>query len=133
MIELIMASVKNFISVIVMITAIVLLHAYKPEAALVKFFNTSKEDFIQVTGRIAGKEFRFNDLKAGKSTPYIQIGKTFLTGNFKVITATDTLEYSPSTEEIMKQEEYSKGRFIMELNIEVKEGKRILVLKSFKK
>ena len=124
---------KSFMSVIVMITDIVLLHAYKPEAALVKFSNNSKEDFLQVTGRIAGREFSFNDLKAGKSTPYIQIGKTFLTGYFKVITATDTLEYSPSAEEIMKQDEYSKGRFIMELNIEVKEGKRALVLKSYKK
>lgn len=124
---------KSFISAIVMITVIVLLHAYKPEAALVKFSNASKENFIQVTGRIAGREFTFNDLKAGKATPYTQIGKTFLTGYFKVITATDTLEYSPSAEEIMKQDEYSKGRFIMELNIEVKEGKRMLVLKSFKK
>lgn len=124
---------KSFISAIVVITVIVLLHAYKPEAALVKFLNTSKEDFIQVTGRIAGREFTFNDLKAGKSTPYTQFGKTFLTGYFKVITSTDTLEYSPSAEEIINQEEYSKGRFIMELNIEVKEGKRFLLLKGYKK
>jgi hypothetical protein len=124
---------KNFITAMITITVIVLLHAYKPDAALVKFSNTSSEDFLQVTGRIAGREFSFNSLKAGKSTPYSQFGKTFLTGYFKVITATDTLEYSPTTEEIIKQEEYSKGRFIMELNIEVKEGRRVLVLKSYKK
>lgn len=124
---------KSIITALVMITAIVLLHAYKPEVALVKFSNKSNQDFVQVTGRIAGKEFSFNDLKSGKSTPYIQVGKTFLTGYFKVITASDTLEYSPSTEEIMKQEEYDKGRFIMELTIEVNEGRRVLTLKGYKK
>ena len=124
---------KSFFLATVMITVIALLHAYKPDAALVKFSNKSKDDFLQVTGRIAGREFTFKDLKSGSSTPYTQIGKTFLTGYFKVITAMDTLEYSPSTEEIMKQEEYNKGRFIMELDIEVKENKRVLLLKSFKK
>jgi uncharacterized protein (DUF1684 family) len=124
---------KSFIVALVMICTIVLLHAYLPDAALVRFTNKSKEDFLQVTGRIGGKEFMFNDLKAGKSSPYVQIGKTFLTGYFKVITATDTLEYSPTTEEIMKQEEYDKGRFIIDLNIEVKDGKKTLTVKGFKK
>jgi hypothetical protein len=124
---------KHLIATIAFIIIIALLHAYKPDAALIKISNISKEDFLQVTGRIAGKEFMFNDLKAGKSTPFTMIGRTFLTGYFKVITTKDTLEYSPTAEEIMKQDEYDKGRFIMELNIEEKDGKRILVLKSYKK
>jgi hypothetical protein len=124
---------KHIIATVFFISIIALLHAYKPEGALVRFTNSSKEDFLQVTARIAGKEFVFNDLKAGKNTPYTLIGKTFLTGYFKVITSKDTLEYSPTAEEIMKQDEYDKGRFIMELNIEEKDGKRILVLKSYKK
>ena len=124
---------KHYLAVVVFIIAIVLLHAYKPEGALVRFSNVSKEDFLQVTARIAGKEFVFDNLPAGKATPYTLIGKTFLTGYFKVVTVKDTLEYSPTTDEIMKQEEYSKGRFVMELNIEEKDGKRNLTLKSYKK
>ncbi len=124
---------KHLVITILFITAIALLHAYKPEGALIKFSNTSKEDFLEVTTRIAGKEMNFNNLASGKSTPFTMVGRTFLTGYFKVVTARDTLEYSPSTEEIMKQEEYDKGRFVMELNIEEKEGIRRLVLKSYKK
>lgn len=124
---------KHIIATILFIAIIALLHAYKPEGALVRFSNKSTEDFLQVTARIAGKEFVFNDLKAGNETPYTLIGKTFLTGYFKVVTAKDTLEYSPTAEEIIKQDEYSKGRFIMELTIEEKGGKRTVVLKSYKK
>lgn len=124
---------RHYLAITFFIITIVLLHAYKPEGALVKFSNISREDFLQVTAKIAGKEFVFNNLPAGKATPYTLIGKTFLTGYFKVITHGDTLEYSPSAEEIMKQEEYSKGRFIMELSIKEVNSRRTLFLNSYKK
>ncbi|HET9056586.1 MAG TPA: hypothetical protein VFN30_07055 [Chitinophagaceae bacterium] len=124
---------KNLITIILLVTVIGLLHAYKPDGALVKLSNASKEDFLQITGRIGEKELIFSDLKAGKSTPFINMGKTFLTGYFKIITSTDTLEYFPSSEEIISQKEYDKGRFVIELSIKIKENKRLLDLKSYRK
>jgi hypothetical protein len=110
-----------------------LIQAAMPAGALVKFVNDSKEDFVEVKARIAGKEWLLKELKAGQTTPYIQMGKTFLTGYFQVITSRDTLIYSPSAEELLKQEEYSKGKFIFKLRIEVKEGKSMLAIKGEKK
>lgn len=124
---------KNVIILAVILAGISFSSAYSADGALVKIQNSSNEDFSSVTARIGGKEFSFADLKAGKATPYFKIGKTFLTGYFEVVTAKDTLKYSPSAEEIIKQEEYDKGHFIMELNIEVSDGHRQLTVKGYKK
>ncbi|RTL59545.1 MAG: hypothetical protein EKK37_07190 [Sphingobacteriales bacterium] len=124
---------KHILVAVLFVAAIALLHAYKPEGALVRFSNKSNEDFLQVTARIGGKEFVFNELKAGNETPFTLIGKTFLTGYFKVVTVKDTLEYSPSADEIIKQDEYSKGRFVMELSIKNENGRRVLFLNSYRK
>jgi hypothetical protein len=100
----------------------------KTNQVVVKFTNTSSEDFKSIDVRILGKEFALSDLKSGQSKA-IKVDKSYRYCIIKVVTLSDTLMLIPT--DYVGEKLYTSGRLKMQLSIVAKsDNKRRLHLKT---
>ncbi len=100
---------------------VVLISSCKSQV-LVRFINTSNEDYKKIKVGVLNKEFEFVNLKSGQSTEFVKVDSTYSYCYAKVFTEKDTIWQMPY--DYAGEKLYKSGKLNIKINIVSAEKKK---------